>query len=115
MHGRIGWILGAAVLAGCGAQERAPSQPAPIAIVEEGSSTRSGSFTTAAVVSVPPQPVAGAPQGKVAARSPRPNARRYRAAQVRALRAHCAMRPKDDPRCDGTRVVERVAFAGMDR
>jgi hypothetical protein len=125
---RIALVLGAALLAGCGG-ERPGSVPAPppIEIVEaapaptaepEAQEARSGSFKTAPMVSAPSVPVAAAPAVapvKKPAGKPRWSYRRFRDGQLKALRAYCATRPKEEPRCDGTRVNERVAFAGMDR
>lgn len=105
MHGRIA-VVAAMLLAGCGGVEERP-EPVPMEI----RATQTGSFSTAPQVSVP-----GMTGVSAVGSAPKPSGkpvwsrRRFRVSQLKALRAHCATRPKDDPRCDGARVNERVAF-----
>jgi len=134
--GAVAVVAAVTALAGCGADEKRAAQvPAaeaePVAAVRVADpppaapprvnrpGVRRGTFRTAAMVEAPPAAPA-APVRFVAAperdRLPaRERALRSRASLLAVLRAHCAARPKDDPRCDGGRVDERVALAGAAR
>lgn len=135
MHGRtaLALILGSLALAGCGAEPKVqpasikmtesppaaeavtpPKDPLPAAKARVGGS-RSGTFKSEPIVEAPPSRPAAVPVRRV--RSPRRTKRsyaRFRESQLRVLRAHCATRPEDDPRCIGDRVDERVAFAAFE-
>ncbi len=125
MHGRraLAAILVSAALAGCGTE--AQVEPARIEIKQEPAAkpaqpgpgaarprtrkrvgrTVSGTFRTAPAAHAPVTP-RGRPK-----RARRPDYARFRAGQLEVLRAHCASRPANEPRCNGTQVDERVAFA----
>jgi hypothetical protein len=128
MQGRraLAAILVSAGLTGCGAQ--AEVEPASIEIVREPVAsivpapsrratapprvgrTKRGTFRAAPTMRVPSRsPVP--PASRPTKRRKRADYARFRAGQLEVLRAHCATRPKNDPRCKGTEVDERVAFA----
>ena len=143
LHGRSALALLAAsiVAAGCGAERAVDPDPATIQIIERPEpsvaspaperravprrrarpgKTRAGTYTLQPRVRTP-----AAPAAPVAARTTEPvparsTSRRkgssaaFRRAHLRALRAHCRTRPADDPRCTGSEVDERVAFAAFD-
>jgi hypothetical protein len=140
MQGRtaLAGLVASVALAGCGAQ--APPQAASIEIVKAPAATataapvaaapaasqkprtprrrvgrmRSGTYKTAPLVAAPAVKGTVVPVRAAKRRRTKPDYARFRAAQLEVLRTHCATRPKDDPRCDGTRVNERVAFAAFE-
>lgn len=76
---------------------------------------RTGTLRTRPKVPKPQAASTPASTPRVPAANARPtSARRFRATQLRALRAYCATRPADDPRCVDGRVDERVAFAAFE-
>lgn len=139
-HGRtaLAAVLAMGALAGCGAAEpeiqpasirigqpaAPPAVTAPVEVPvpvkrakrQRVGRVKQGTFTTTPAVSVPPAP-------ELAPIGPAPRAKRvtkrasyssFRSSQLRVLRAYCATRPEADPRCNGTRVDERVAFAAFE-
>ena len=118
-------VLVAVPLSGCGQQAGAAT--AEIEITQAGaaqppeatsaapaadSHVRTGTRRTPSLVTAPAAPEAAtAPAAAVPTRR---KPRRYRRSQMQVLRAHCATRPADDPRCRDGRVVERVAFAALE-
>jgi hypothetical protein len=137
-HGRtaLAAILATVALAGCGSAEPEIqpasihlSQPAAAPIVavpieapkpakrRRVGRVKQGTFKTPVAVSIPPArqlapPITPAPRAKRV--SKRASYASFRTSQLRVLRAQCATRPKGDPRCNGTRVNERVAFAAFE-
>lgn len=130
MQGRtaLAALLASAALSACGQEAKvAPARieitaavqpppaiaPAVAAAPAKPGKVRSGTLKTRPSVAAPraATPATTGAKPVPVGRPKRTGARRFRAAQLRALRAHCATRPPDDPRCVGGRVDERVAFA----
>ncbi len=134
MHGRraaAAMLAAAAAFGGCGGDARI--EPVKIEVVEARAAVdapprasrkarpgraKNGTLRTRQLV---PAPAPASPTVPPAA-EPAPRSRpakpsspqRFRAVQLEVLRAHCATRPANDPRCDGARVNERVAFAAFE-
>ena len=131
------------VAAGCGSERATDGEPVAMQIAERTATTtaptaptterrstaprptrpgptRAGTFKAQRRVKPTAPPAARAVTGRPAA-VVNPSASRrkgttaaFRQAHLRALRAHCRLRPADDPRCIGAEVDERVAFAAFD-